>query len=129
VETRKQSDEVNSCIDVILNIGGFMYIGIVLPWDDFKIVGYPRLFALAVLVLIFRRIPALLITYKAMPGVVTTWKEAVFMGYFGPIGVGAVYYLEHTRHLFFQPERTDEEAERMLAALGPGTLILAERGI
>ena len=28
-------DEVNSSIDVLLNFGGFMYIGAILPWSDF----------------------------------------------------------------------------------------------
>ena len=29
-------------------------------------------------------------TYKLMPNCVVDWKEALFMGYFGPIGIGAV---------------------------------------
>ncbi|KAI0418228.1 Cation/H+ exchanger [Xylaria grammica] len=104
-ETERRHDEVNSCIDVLLNFGGFMYVGTVLPWAQFHQpdttgITLPRLLGLGILVLLFRRIPALLITYKAMPSVVKNWKEAVFMGYFGPIGVGAVYYLEHTRLLF-----------------------------
>ncbi|KAI2634455.1 Sodium/hydrogen exchanger family-domain-containing protein [Xylaria nigripes] len=104
-ETERRHDEVNSCIDILLNFGGFMYIGTALPWEDFHQpdttgVTLPRLFGLAALVLLLRRIPALLITYRAMPSVVKNWKEAIFMGYFGPIGAGSVVYLEHTRLLF-----------------------------
>ncbi|KAI1826369.1 Cation/H+ exchanger [Xylaria intraflava] len=104
-ETERRHDEVNSCIDVLLNFGGFMYIGTALPWEQFHQpdttgITLPRLFGLSVLVLLFRRIPALLVTYKIMPSVVKNWKEAVFMGHFGPIGAGAVVYLEHTRLLF-----------------------------
>ncbi|GAP91545.1 putative sodium hydrogen exchanger family protein [Rosellinia necatrix] len=106
-ETERRHDEVNSCIDVLLNFGGFMYLGTALPWGKFHQpdttgITLPRLLGLGVLVLLFRRIPALLVTYKAMPSAVKSWKEAVFMGYFGPIGVGAVCYLEHTRLLFNQ---------------------------
>ncbi|KAI1274997.1 Cation/H+ exchanger [Xylaria sp. FL0933] len=106
-EAERRHDEVNSCIDVFLNFGGFMYIGTILPWKEFHQpdttgITLPRLLGLGVLVLLFRRIPALLITYKAMPSVVKSWKEAIFMGHFGPIGVGAVYHLEHTRLLFHQ---------------------------
>ncbi|KAI1121253.1 Cation/H+ exchanger [Nemania abortiva] len=120
-ETERRHDEVNSCIDVLLNFGGFMYVGTALPWGKFSqpdITGItvPRLLGLAVLVLLFRRIPALLITYKAMPSAVKTWKEAVFMGYFGPIGVGAVYYLEHTR-LLFNEDNPHEKA--LVEALYP----------
>lgn len=46
-----------------------------------------------------------------MPGCVANYKDALFMGYFGPIGIGAVFYVEHTRHLFPEPGEslTDEE--------------------
>ena len=104
-ETEKRHDEVNSCVDVLLNFGGFMYIGTIIPWSDFNDpdgtgLTYGRLIALGALVLIFRRIPAILVTYKLFPDVCKDWKEALFMGYFGPIGIGAVFYVEHTRHLF-----------------------------
>merc|ERR1712070_714144 len=52
--------------------------------------------------------------------VVHNWKEALFMGYFGPIGIGAVFYVEHTRHLF--PERGEAETpeeEHLLRAMIP----------
>lgn len=45
-----------------------------------------RLFALGFLVLAFRRIPAILISYRLMSDICHDWKEALFMGYFGPIG-------------------------------------------
>lgn len=45
-----------------------------------------RLFALGFLVLAFRRIPAILVSYRFMSKVCRDWKEALFMGYFGPIG-------------------------------------------
>ncbi|KAJ2990594.1 hypothetical protein NUW58_g2872 [Xylaria curta] len=122
-ETEQRHDEVNSCIDVLLNFGGFMYVGATVPWGEFHQpvttgVTLPRLLSLAILVLLFRRIPALLITYKAMPSVVKNWKEAVLMGYFGPIGVGAVYYLEHTRLLF---NEGNPREKALVDALHPGT--------
>lgn len=90
-ETEKRHDEVSSCVDVILNFGGFMYIGTIMPWEAFNqpdITGITvgRLFGLGVLVLMFRRIPAIFMVYKFMPKVVKDWKDALFMGYFGPIG-------------------------------------------
>ncbi|KAM4066356.1 sodium/hydrogen exchanger family protein [Hirsutella rhossiliensis] len=102
-ETENRHDEVNSCIDVLLNFG----------------LTYGRLFLLGFMVLIFRRIPSILITYKLMPDVVKNWKEALFMGYFGPIGAGAVFYLEHTRHLFPKPGEGDREETELMRAIGP----------
>lgn len=103
-EAKRRHDEVNNCVDVLLNYGGFMFIGVTLPWDQFhqpELTGitWARLICLGCMVLLLRRIPALLMCYKLMPTVVKNWKEAIFMGYFGPIGVGAIYYLEHTQLL------------------------------
>ncbi|XDG04817.1 hypothetical protein ABKA04_004432 [Annulohypoxylon sp. FPYF3050] len=123
-ETERRHDEVNSCIDVMLNFGGFMYVGIAIPWESFNQpdttgITYPRLFGLGLLVLLFRRVPALLLTYKMMPNVVKDWKEAIFMGYFGPIGVGAVYYLQHTRLLFPKEDSASAGERALLDAICP----------
>jgi NhaP-type Na+/H+ or K+/H+ antiporter len=90
-EAEKRHDEVNSCFDVILNFGGFMYIGTIIPWSQFQLpdvtgITVGRLMILGLLVLAFRRIPAIFMMYKIMPNCVKDWKEALFMGYFGPIG-------------------------------------------
>ncbi|KAK3186568.1 hypothetical protein K4F52_004608 [Lecanicillium sp. MT-2017a] len=123
-ETERRHDEVNSCVDVLLNFGGFMYIGTIMPWSEFNDpdgtgITYGRLFLLGFMVLIFRRIPAILLTYKLMPAVCTNYKEALFMGYFGPIGAGAVFYLEHSRHLFPELGEGDEEETNLARAIGP----------
>jgi sodium/hydrogen antiporter len=68
------------------------------------------------MIVVFRRIPAILLTYKLMPNCVADIKEAVFMGYFGPIGIGAVFYVEHTRHLFPEPGEALTEEENILTA-------------
>ncbi|RYP67844.1 hypothetical protein DL771_007021 [Monosporascus sp. 5C6A] len=124
-ETEKRHDEFNSCVDVLLNFGGFMYIGIVMPWSEFhnpEVTGLTigRLIGLGFLVLLFRRIPSILLTYKFMPNVCKNAKEALFMGYFGPIGAGAVFYLEHTRlHLLPKLGEGDEGETNLVRAIGP----------
>jgi hypothetical protein len=99
-----------------------MYIGAILPWDEFNqpdITGitYGRLLALGLLVLLLRRIPAMMVMYKLMPNTVKSWQEALFMGYFGPIGIGAVFYVEHAFHLFphLEDAETHEEEDLLLA--------------
>ncbi|PFH62592.1 hypothetical protein XA68_12844 [Ophiocordyceps unilateralis] len=123
-ETERRHDEVNSCIDVLLNFGGFMFIGSIMPWSAFNdpngtglTVG--RLIGLGLLVLLFRRIPAIFISYKLMPSVVKNYKEALFMGYFGPIGAGAVFYVEHTRHLFPEAGKGDTEENDLTKVMIP----------
>ncbi|KAK1594602.1 sodium/hydrogen exchanger family protein [Colletotrichum navitas] len=130
-ESQKRHDEVNASIDVLLNFGGFIYLGTIIPWSEFNsdITGISpgRLFGLGALVLAFRRIPAILLTYKLMPDTVKDWKEALFMGYFGPIGVGAVFYVEHARHLFptITEAAGDSEVTDMLRAMRPVVYWLA----
>lgn len=124
-ETLQRHDEVNGSIDILLNFGGFMYIGAIMPWEEFNqpdITGitYGRLLALGLLVLLLRRIPAMMVMYKLMPNTVKSWQEALFMGYFGPIGIGAVFYVEHARHLFPKVDVAEtHEEEDLLRAMGP----------
>ncbi|KAI9654565.1 MAG: hypothetical protein M1831_005326 [Alyxoria varia] len=104
-ESERRNEEVNSCMDVLLNFGGFMYIGAVVPWTEMHLpeetgLTIGRLMGLGVLVLLLRRIPGVFMLYKAMPAVCKNWRDALFMGYFGPIGIGAVFYVEHAKHLF-----------------------------
>lgn len=101
-----------------------MYIGTIMPWSEFNsdITGITpgRLVGLGFLVLLFRRIPAIMVMYKAMPNTVKSWKEALFMGYFGPIGIGAVFYTEHSVHLFPELDAVETlEEQNLLRAMRP----------
>lgn len=123
-ETVTRNDEVNSCVDVLLNFGGFMYLGTVIPWSEFHQpettgITWWRLVCLGIMVILFRRVPALLLAYKFMPEVCANFKDALFMGYFGPIGVGAVFYVEHTLHLFPELGEGDEDETRLVLLLRP----------
>ncbi|KAI0677102.1 Sodium/hydrogen exchanger family-domain-containing protein [Trametes maxima] len=88
-------DEVfSSVIDLLLNCGCFVYIGAWLPFNmyDAPELGITpwRLVVLFIAVLVLRRIPPLLILYKWVPEI-KTWREALFSGHFGPMGVGAIF--------------------------------------
>lgn len=85
-ECQRKHDEVNGAIDFILNLGSFTYIGTILPWREFVDIGnntgltIPRLVGLGLMVIAFRRLPAILATDKLMSSCVVDWKEAIFMG-------------------------------------------------
>lgn len=90
-EMQARHDSFNSTIETLLNTAAFMYLGAVMPWDQFHRphdtgISIWRLLGLGFLILIFRRIPAIIAGYKFMPRVCSDWKEALFLGYFGPIG-------------------------------------------
>lgn len=88
-------DSLQPTIDMLLNLSIFMWFGAVCPWATFlhnDVVPIYRLISLGVLILLFRRVP---IVY-AMHWKITQIEEkqqALFVGFFGPIGVSAVFYL------------------------------------
>jgi len=49
-----------------------------------------RLVVIAILILLFRRIPIMLALKPVIPDI-KSWREALFCGHFGPIGVGAIF--------------------------------------
>ncbi|KAF9889408.1 hypothetical protein FE257_007309 [Aspergillus nanangensis] len=123
-EVQTRHDTFNSAIETLLNFGAFMYLGAIVPWDQFHTpelngITVARLFGLAFLVLFFRRIPAVMLGYRFMPKICTTWKEALFMGYFGPIGIGAVAYVEYARRLFPDSGESDREINTLTSAMIP----------
>ena len=62
-----------------------------LPFDDWYRMGWPLLFAV-LLVLLIRRIPMLL-AIKPWLRAVPDWPSALFVGWFGPIGIGTLFYV------------------------------------
>ncbi|KAG8213687.1 Cation/H+ exchanger [Butyriboletus roseoflavus] len=87
-------DSFSSVIDYVLNCGCFIYIGAWLPFESYNTpeLGITpwRLVVLMIAILVLRRIPPLLLLYRWVPEV-KSWKEALFCGHFGPMGVSAVF--------------------------------------
>lgn len=67
----------------------FVLLGAALPWADWRALGWP-LVLLVVAVLLLRRLPWLLLVRRPLH---LPRPDAVFLGWFGPIGVSAVFYL------------------------------------
>ncbi|KAL4943658.1 hypothetical protein BDV06DRAFT_131702 [Aspergillus oleicola] len=123
-ELQMRHDSFNSALETVLNYAIFGYLGAVMPWAEFHMpsttgITIPRLLGLGVLILLFRRVPAIMAGYKFMPEVCTSWKEALFMGHFGPIGVGAISYVEYARRLFPDPGESDREINNLTATMRP----------
>ncbi|KAJ5688424.1 hypothetical protein N7536_011043 [Penicillium majusculum] len=123
-EVEERHDSFNSTIENILNIGTFMFLGAIMPWDQLHMsnqngITIARLVGLGFLILMFRRIPAIMMGYRLMPKVCENWKEALFMGYFAPIGVGAISYVEYARRLLPDPGESDTEINTLTAAMIP----------
>ncbi|THV04332.1 hypothetical protein K435DRAFT_816998 [Dendrothele bispora CBS 962.96] len=92
----KQTEEAvfSSVIDLLFNIASFVYVGAWMPFGAFGnkelTLEVWRLVVIAILVLLLKRLPIVIALYRWIPDI-KTFREAVFSGHFGPIGVGAVF--------------------------------------
>lgn len=86
--------DITGFIDLLINTAYFIYFGAVIPWEQFNqgSLGMPvwRLIVIAILILVGRRIPAILLLKPVIPAI-KSWKDALICGHFGPIGVAAIY--------------------------------------
>ncbi|KAI1268379.1 alkali metal cation/H+ antiporter Nha1 C terminus-domain-containing protein [Xylariaceae sp. FL1019] len=91
---KTEESHVSNVIDLLINLAYFVYLGTIIPWEmynDFSIgLGAWRLTVMSIFVILFRRIPIMLLLKPIIPDV-KTWREALFAGHFGPIGVGAIF--------------------------------------
>ncbi|CCK67980.1 Nha1p KNAG_0A02910 [Huiozyma naganishii CBS 8797] len=89
-----EETKISTVIDLLLNYAYFIFFGSIIPWSQFNSseIGCDvwRLIVLSIVVIFLRRIPAVLILRPFIPDI-KSWREAVFVGHFGPIGVGAVF--------------------------------------
>jgi hypothetical protein len=80
---------------MLLNISVFLWFGAVCPWVSFwdnDVLPFWRLLLLGVLVLLFRRLPVVFAMHKKIRQI-EEFQQAAFVGFFGPIGVSAIFYL------------------------------------
>lgn len=110
-----EDDSLQPTIDMLLNVSVFMWYGAVCPWHHFvsnhHLVPIYRLAPLGLLVLLFRRLPMVLLYHKL--GVIHQIEDirhALFVGFFGPIGVSAIFYLYISRE--FLREITVDDVPR-----------------
>ena len=91
---KTEESHVSNVIDLLLNLAYFVYLGTIVPWGQYNTpsVGLTpwRLVVIAIFVILFRRIPIMMALKPIIPDV-KTWREALFAGHFGPIGVGAIF--------------------------------------
>jgi len=112
-------DSLQPTIDMLLNVAIFIWFGAVCPWYEFahnNVIQIWRLVFLGILVLLFRRVPIVLAMHKKIHQI-TEWRQAWFVGFFGPIGVSAIFYLyislEYLRNNVLDHGHEREDAERL----------------
>jgi NhaP-type Na+/H+ or K+/H+ antiporter len=111
---------------MLLNVSIFLWFGAVCPWSDFvntPDLPFGRLVLLGILILLLRRPPIIFALYRWVPRI-ESFREALFAGYFGPIGVSAIFYLfvtcEYLNEIDQTPGLPDsgrKEVEEMLVVV------------
>ena len=92
-------DSLQPTVDMLLNLSIFMWFGAVCPWGSFirnDVIPTYRLIVLGILILLFRRLPIVLALHtfqRSKIWQIEQMQQALFVGFFGPIGVSAVFYL------------------------------------
>ncbi|GAA5871710.1 hypothetical protein JCM3774_003025 [Rhodotorula dairenensis] len=88
-----EEDTFQDVIDGLLDTTTFIYIGAIMPWSEFsnEYLTPWKLVLFAICILLFRRLPAMLALYRFIPAI-NDFQEGLFTGWFGPIGVSALYY-------------------------------------
>jgi Na(+)/H(+) antiporter len=91
---KTEESHVSNVIDLLINLAYFVYLGTIIPWEQYNspAIGTTpwRLVVIAIFVIFFRRIPIMMALKPVIPDI-KTWREALFAGHFGPIGVGAIF--------------------------------------
>jgi NhaP-type Na+/H+ or K+/H+ antiporter len=93
-QEKTEESHVSNVIDLLINLTFFVYFGTIIPWEQYNsdVLGITpwRLVVVGIMVIFFRRIPVMLVLKPIIPDI-KTWREALFAGHFGPIGVGAIF--------------------------------------
>lgn len=115
---RTDEDSFEPTADMLLNVVMFVWLGAVCPWHMFfttSLMPFWRLFVLGILIFLFRRLP-IIIVMKPFIRQIEDWRQALFVGYFGPIGVSAILYL-HLALQFTHRLRADQGRRDDIATL------------
>ncbi|OSC97225.1 hypothetical protein PYCCODRAFT_1428628 [Trametes coccinea BRFM310] len=117
----RQTEEsvFSSVIDLLFNIAAFVFVGAWMPFSDFSnphlTLSVWRLIVIGILVMIVRRLPVVIALYKWIPDI-KTFREAVFSGHFGPMGIGAIFISTLAAEQLPVPHDPPQGQEELLSA-------------
>ena len=86
-----QEKKVQDSMARIFTIPVFFLLGLILPWQEWQHLGWTAV-GIVILVIFLRRMPALLVMMPILPMFKKKFGDLLIMGWFGPIGVAALYY-------------------------------------
>lgn len=87
---RGEEEQAQEAVNSFFTLPAFVLLGLALPWGEWLELGWPAL-ALVLAVLLLRRLPALVVLSPLVSGL-RGFGEALFYGWFGPVGIAALFY-------------------------------------
>ncbi|WP_079133994.1 cation:proton antiporter [Streptomyces sp. EN23] len=94
-EDRRDENKIDEAVNRFIVLPLFVALGAMIPWREWGELGWWRGLLLVLGVLLLRRLPVLLALKRPLS---LTWRDALFLGWFGPIGVSALFYLTMEAH-------------------------------
>src|SRR5690606_8831615 len=102
--------EIDEAVNRFAVLPLFVVLGATIPWSVWGDLGWSAIL-LAIGVVLLRRIPVLLLLKHPLR---LGWPDALYLGWFGPVGVSAVFYLTLEADLLDLPD----------AVMGAGIMIV-----
>ncbi|MBW3629620.1 MAG: cation:proton antiporter [Gemmatimonadetes bacterium] len=102
---REEEEQGQEAVDRFFSVPIFALLGTALPWEGWRALGWNGVL-LAVAVLLLRRPLPLLLLRPLLPSV-RSWPDTLFLGWFGPISVAAIYYAALMEHKLNEPRIWD----------------------
>lgn len=81
--------EIDEAVNRFAVLPVFLLLGAALPWAEWVRLGWAGVL-LAVAVLLLRRLPVIFLLKRPLR---LGWADAAYLGWFGPVGVSAIFYL------------------------------------
>jgi sodium/hydrogen antiporter len=100
-EDRASEEHGQEAVNRFFSIPIFALLGAAIPWDGWAKLGWTGVL-LALAILLLRRPPVMLLLRPWLPDV-RSRGDALFMGWFGPIAVAAIYYAALMEHRLKEP--------------------------
>lgn len=91
-DERVPQEDTDEAVNRYLSLPIFFLLGLVLPWEDWALLG-PGAIGFVAVVLLLRRLPAVLALARPLGLDV---RQATFLGWFGPMGASSVFYIAHS---------------------------------
>lgn len=98
---RHQEERIQETVGQLFSLPAFMFFGLMLPWNEWSQLGWLA-WTIPACVLLLRRLPGVALIGRWVPEFKNT-REAALAGWFGPIGIAAIFYATYAERHTHQP--------------------------